>query len=326
MKSRPLGSTGATVSEIGLGAMPLALANRPSVEESIRVIHAALDSGMTWIDVADAYCLDESEKGYCERLVARAVREWSGPRDAIRIATKGGWLRPSGHWKFDGRPEHLRAACEASLKALGVPSVFLYQLHNTDSHVPLRESIGALVDLKRQGKVEHIGLSNVDAAQLRQALSITEVASVQNAFNPLNRECMWNGVLEACERHAVSFIAHSPVGGHFGTGRSVVANHPILKIVASRHGATPQQAAIAWALAVCPAILPIPGSSRAETARASAAAADIELTRQDRADLDAAFPRLASGRARIMTVRREAQHLARRVGARVSYGLRRWLT
>jgi aryl-alcohol dehydrogenase-like predicted oxidoreductase len=317
MKNRPFGSTGVNLSIVGLGALPLAVDGRPSESDAVRVIHAALGAGMTWIDVADAYCAGEHDIGYGERLVARAVREWSGAREDVRISTKGGWMRPGGGWKINGRPEHLRAACEASLAALGVSSIFLYQLHRTDPSVPLAESLGALVDLKREGKIAHIGLSNVDAADLRRARSVAEIASVQNLFNCFDRECLSDGVLEACERYGIALVAHSPVGGHKGFGR--VADDATLRAVAARHGLTPQQVAIAWLIGKSPAILTMPGARRVASVLSSAAAADVVLAAEDRAELDAAFPLPPTRSVKIAAMRREVRHLARRVRARIRY-------
>jgi aryl-alcohol dehydrogenase-like predicted oxidoreductase len=234
MNRRKLGDT--QVSSVGLGAMPLAIAGRPREEDAVRVVHAALEAGMTWIDTADAYCLDSSEAGYGERIVARALREGSGPRDDVRVATKGGIVRPGGEWTPDGRPEHLKAACEASLKSLGVSSIFLYQLHCPDRGVPFADSVGAIADLRRAGKVQHVGLSNVDAARIRQARTIVEVAGVQNRCSAFDRGPLDDGVVALCEREKIAFIAHSPVGGHRGHAR--VASDSALAAVAARRWST----------------------------------------------------------------------------------------
>ena len=143
MQMRSLASTGISVSAIGFGAMPLSIAGRPSEIESIRVIHAALESGMTFVDTADVYCLDHRDIGHNERLVAQALRTFRGSQDVL-VATKGGLERPNGDWTVNGHPGHLRAACEASLKALGLGTIGLYQLHAPDDRVPFADSVGAL--------------------------------------------------------------------------------------------------------------------------------------------------------------------------------------
>jgi aryl-alcohol dehydrogenase-like predicted oxidoreductase len=182
MPTRRLG--GLPVGAVGLGEMPMSLAGRPDEARAIRTIHAALDAGVTLIDTADAYCRDGSEVGHGERLVARALAAWPGDRDRVLVATKGGHTREGREWGLDGRPEHLRQACEASLRALGVDAIGLYQLHRPDPKVPFAESVGALAELKAAGKVRLVGLSNVSVDQIRQASELVEVASVQNEFSP----------------------------------------------------------------------------------------------------------------------------------------------
>jgi aryl-alcohol dehydrogenase-like predicted oxidoreductase len=320
-KTRFLSNAG-RVSAVGLGSMPLAIEGRPSEADAARVIHAALDAGMNWIDTADAYCRDSSEVGYGERLVARALREWGGARDDVRVATKGGKRRPSGDWVDDGRPEHLRRACEASLRSLGISSVFLYQLHAPDRNVSFADSVGALADLKREGKIQHIGLCNVDVNHIRQARAIVEIVSVQNRCNIFERHCFANGVVDLCERQGIAFIAHSPVGGHVGHER--VASHPVLRAVAARGGSTPHQVALAWLLARSPSIVVIPGASRVESARASAAAADVILSPGDLADLRRAFPDASLLRKKVTVARGQLRHLARSFRVRATRFVSTW--
>ena len=147
MRTIPLGPDGPEVSVVGFGGMPLSFGGRPDEEQGIRVIHAALDGGMTLIDTADVYCVDHNDIGHNERLIAKALSTWPGDPDAIVVATKGGMERPDGRWTRNGRPEHLRAAADASLAALGVERIDLYQLHTPDPAVPFEESVGALSEL-----------------------------------------------------------------------------------------------------------------------------------------------------------------------------------
>src|SRR3954447_16287400 len=153
----------ADVFPIGLGGMPMSLAGRPPEERSIRTIHAALGAGVNLIDTAAAYCVDERDLGHNERLIARALR---GRRDGVVVATKGGHTRPGGAWDLDGSPEHLRTACEASLRALETDRIDLYQYHRPDPKVPYQESIGALKELQDEGKVQWVGLTNATFAQI----------------------------------------------------------------------------------------------------------------------------------------------------------------
>lgn len=316
MKQRTLGTTGRRVSAIGLGAMPLAIQGRPSESDATRVVHTALDLGVTWIDVADSYSLDEHDIGYGERLVQRAVASWPGSRDGILITTKGGYVRPNGGWELDGRPSHLKAACEASLKALGVSSIFLYQLHGADPRVYYPDSVGALADLQRAGKIQHIGVCNVDVGHLKDAAQIVRVATVQNRFNPYDRHCLSNGVIRWCERNSAAFIAHSPMGGHRGHTR--VVSDPVLTAMARRYEATPYEIALAWQLSLSDAILPIPGASRPESITSSVRATDLVLAPGDLAELRRAFPAANIAVRQLVRVRRKVRHLARNLRARLA--------
>src|ERR687892_812021 len=195
---RRMGAGAPSVPAVGYGGMHLSLEDRPPERQGLEVIRAALEAGVRLIDTADVYCLDDADIGHNERLVAEALRGWSGDRDAVLVATKGGLTRPGGRWERDGRPEHLRAACERSLRALGVERIGLYQLHAPDPAVPFEESVGALADLRGEGKVRWVGLSNVSVAQIRAAEAITPVASVQNRLNPYFREALESRVVQYC--------------------------------------------------------------------------------------------------------------------------------
>jgi aryl-alcohol dehydrogenase-like predicted oxidoreductase len=271
------------VSAVGLGAMLLSLAGRPDEAGALRTIHAALDAGVTLIDTADAYCLGEAEVGHNERLVAKALATWPGDRDRVLVATKGGHTRPGREWGLDGRPEYLRQACEASLRALGVEAIGLYQLHRPDPKVPFAESVGALAELRAAGKVRMVGLSNVSVDQIQQARRIVEVASVQNEFSPRFRRS--EGELAWCAAHRIAFLPWSPLGG-MGRGGLLAQRHPAFAAVAARHGVSPQQVALAWELAKAPVVIPIPGARRPETITDSAAAAALRLDGDDLARLD----------------------------------------
>jgi aryl-alcohol dehydrogenase-like predicted oxidoreductase len=282
---RAIGASGLRVYPVGLGAMPMSLDDRPDEEASVRVVCAALDAGIDFVDTADCYCLDDSETGHNERLVCRALAEWKGGSRVI-VATKGGVVRPRGAWVHDGRPEHLVRACEASLEALGRDCIDLYQLHAPDPAVSYEDSVGALARLREQGKIRHIGISNVTASQLELAASVVPVASVQNQASPYHPQGLRDGVLELCERTGVAFIPWSPLGG-WRAGR--IAHEPVLQRVAGRRGATPYQVVLAWLLARSPAVIPIPGASKVSSAVDSAAAPAIRLEPEDVDELDRAF-------------------------------------
>ena len=281
MPTRRLGRL--QVSAIGLGEMPMSLAGRPDEARSIRTIHAALDAGVTLIDTADAYCIDGSELGHGERLVAKALAAWPGDRDRVLVATKGGHTRPGREWGLDGRPKYLRRACEASLRALGVEAIGLYQLHRPDPKVPFAESVGALAELKEAGKVRLVGLSNVSVDQIRQARQLVQVASVQNEFSPRFRRS--EGELAYCAAERIAFLPWSPLGG-IGRGRDLGGRHRAFAEVAEAQGVSPQQVALAWQLAKAPVVIPIPGSSRPATIVDSAAATRLRLSDDELARLD----------------------------------------
>ena len=275
--SRRLGGT--ATFPIGLGAMPMSVENRPDEERSIRTIHAALDAGVTLIDTADAYCLSEEEVGHNERLVARALRSASR-RDGAVVATKGGHVRPGGAWELDGSPQHLRAACEASMRALGTDRIDLYQFHRPDPDVPFAESVGAMGELQDEGKVRWVGLSNVTVAQLEEALGIVDVVSVQNELSLGFRGPIERGEVAACAERDIAFLAWSPLGG-ISAARDAPGRVEAVAEAAGRHGVSPQQVALAWLLSLSETVVPIPGASRPETITDSARAAELELSPQE---------------------------------------------
>lgn len=285
MKQRKLGPRGPSVGEIGLGMMNLSIAGRPSEAEAIRTIQAALDAGVTLLDTADVYCLDDGDIGHSERLIAKALQP---PRQDILVATKGGLRRPGGAWTRDARPQHLVQACEASLRALGVARIGLYQLHAPDSSVPFADSVGALARLRDAGKVELVGLSNVSSRQIEEALRIVPIASVQNRYSPMDRSAETDGVLAACERHGIAFLPYFPFGGRSGATRLGAQGR--LGAEAARRQMSPHRLVLAWMLARSPVMIPIPGARRAESIRDSAAASSVQLSPQDLQAVEAAFP------------------------------------
>jgi len=235
------------------------------------VLRRALELGVDFIDTADAYGPESSEL-----VIAEALRPYPA---GLVIATKGGHTRggPS-RWHPDGRPEHLRAACEASLRRLGLERIDLYQLHTVDPKVPIEESVGALEELRREGKVRLVGVSNVSVEQLQRARSVTQIVSVQNRFNLGDRSSQ--PVLDVCERDGLAFIPWSPRG-------PARAGEAVEQLAAAR-GATVSQLGLAWLLARSPVILPIPGTRSLEHLEENAAAAGLELTGDDLAVLEGA--------------------------------------
>ncbi|MGO8995091.1 MAG: aldo/keto reductase [Polyangiaceae bacterium] len=285
MKTRTLGSSGLTVSAVGLGGMYLSIRDRPSEDDAVRTIHAALDAGITFIDTADVYCLDHRDIGHNERLIARALREKKGAHAVV--ATKGGLERPNGAWTRNARPAHLREACERSLKALGVARIDVYQLHAPDPSVPFADSIGELARLRTEGKIAHVALSNVSVREIDQARKIVPIVSVQNRWNPQYRAPETEGVLDHCTKLGIALLPYSPFGG--ASGAKSLSSVGSLAAEAKRRGMSPHRLVIAWLLAKSPVVIPIPGARRVASIVDSAQAADVVLSGDDVRAVEASF-------------------------------------
>ncbi len=237
-------------------------------DDAVRVLRRAIELGVQLIDTADSYGPDVSEE-----LIAEALHPY--PEDVV-IATKGGLTRGGpGQWSANGRPEHLRAACEGSLRKLGVDRIDLYQLHTPDSDVPYEESVGALADLHDEGKIDLVGVSNVNADELATARGVTEIASVQNRFNLSDRSN--EDVLDTCTEDGLAFLPWFPLGA----GRPA----EVAEGIASEHGTSAYSVAIAWLLQRSPAIAPIPGTSSVGHLEENVAAGGLELTEQEMEEL-----------------------------------------
>jgi aryl-alcohol dehydrogenase-like predicted oxidoreductase len=277
-----------SVSNIGLGAMPLSLEQRPSDDDGVAVIVAALEAGLTLIDTADVYCAGDHDLGHNERLIARALASWTGPRPIV--ATKGGLSRRGGAWEVDGAPAHLRAACERSRVALQVDRIDVYQLHSKDPKVPFEAQIEALAELRQEGKVAHVGLSNVTVEEIERAQRLVPIVSVQNRMNVLDKRALTDGVLDHCTQHGITFLPYCPVGGG-GWERGAIAHNAVLKELGERYSATPLEIALAWLVTKSPVVVPIPGASKKASARSSAAAMKILLAPREVQAIDDIAPR-----------------------------------
>jgi aryl-alcohol dehydrogenase-like predicted oxidoreductase len=268
------------LTRIGLGCMPLSLGRGRERGLANETIAAALDAGVNLLDTADAYALDESEFGHNERVVATGLGVYTGSGAAV-VATKGGHTRHGTDWALDGRPEYLRRACEGSLRRLGVDSIALYQLHRPDPATPYAESVGALRDLRDEGKIQHVGLSNANVAQLEEAERIVPIAGIQNELSPRYTEPLRNGEVEACAQRGIAFLAWSPLGGIDAAAETPGAISAI-RATAEEREVSPQQVTLAWLLSLSDAVVPIPGASRPETIRDSVAALDLALDTAER--------------------------------------------
>lgn len=299
---------GLLIPPLGLGAMRLSTASkaadgslrRPDEAEAVAVLRRALDLGIRLVDTADSYALDDKDLHHNEHLIRRALDGWSSPdRDQVIVATKAGLVRPKGKWAPNGRPEHLKRACEASLRVLGGEALDLFQLHVKDPRVPYEESLGALADLYVAGKARRLGICNATTQDLATALRVLpagSLVSVQNELNPFDTASA-RGVLAMTRAQGLTLLAHSPLGGHAGVHR--VLKKDVLAEIAMRHGrggdhTGRHQVVLAWLLTLGPHVIPIFGATRKLSVESSMGALQLTLTPEDLSAIDQAFPKAAA--------------------------------
>ncbi|PRA80273.1 aldo/keto reductase [Microbacterium sp. MYb66] len=283
MPTRAIGDL--QVSAIGMGAMTLTQVPDADIERGVRAVHAAVDAGITLFDTADSYG-PTGEMGVNEQALIAALRQHPDALDRVIVATKGGHTRgPEATWWVDGSPEHLAAAARASAQRLGLDALPLYQHHRPDVKVPFEESMGAMRRLVDDGVVVRVGVSNVDSAQLDIAMRVVgdALVSVQNEYSVLERS--GDEVLRRCEEHGLAFLAWGPLGG-MRAAKGLGGAAASAAVVAERHGVSPQRVVLAWLLMRSPVLIPIPGASRPESARDSAASVDLLLDDEDLLLLD----------------------------------------
>ncbi len=258
----------------------------PSEEQAIATIHAALDAGVTLIDTADIYAPSWDQMGHNEKLVAKALKAYGGRPDDVVIATKGGIVHgPEGIGR-DGSPEYLRKAVQQSMDDLEVDVVDLYYWHRPDRHRLYSDVIGTFADLKKEGLIKEIGISNANVEEIEVAIEVLGdggLAAVQNEFSPKFHHTS-KPELDLCGENGIAFLPWSPLGGTGGDAKRVGETYPALAEVASNHDVSPQQVTLAWELSLGDHVIPIPGASRPESIRDSALAWDLQLSR---AELDA---------------------------------------
>lgn len=285
MEQRRIGDR--TVGAIGLGGMPMSVREVNDEGMGILTIHTALDEGVTLIDTADAYSIDEATFGHNEELIARALASYGAGAEEVLVATKGGHTRHGSAWELNGRPEYLRKACEGSLRRLDVEAIGLYQHHRPDPQVDYAETIGGLKALLDEGLIVRAGISNADPDQIRLAHDILGegLATVQNEFSPRFRTS--RPELDLCAELGIAFLPWSPLGGMGGAGE-LGDRFTVFAEVGRRYDASPQQVALAWELAQSDVVIPIPGASRPGSVHSSVKAADLKLEQDDLDRLDAA--------------------------------------
>jgi pyridoxine 4-dehydrogenase len=257
-----------TVNRLGFGAMRITgegvWGDPASKDQAIATLRRIIELGVNFIDTANSYGPDVSEN-----LIAEALYPY--PEDLV-IATKGGFERSGpNHWEPNGRPEHLREACEGSLRRLKLEQLPLYQFHTPDKTVPFAESVGAIAELKAEGKIRHVGLSNVTEDQFREAERIVPIVSIQNRFNVTDRKS--ETIIDLCEQEGMVFLPWAPI--------QQTQDKVAVAVAAERHGATQHQIVLAWLLAHSPAILPIPGTGSPAHAEENVAAVAIDLSRDE---------------------------------------------
>lgn len=308
MQQRELGKSGLKVSAMGLGCMTMTpIYGAPDDDQSIATIHRAIELGVNFIDTSDMYGAGKNEE-----LVGRAIAD---RRDKVILITKFGNLRfPDGSTGVSGKPEYVAEACEKSMQRLGVDFIDLYFVHRIDTDVPIEDTIGAMVKLKEQGKIGHLGLSEAGVGTIRRAHATHPIAALQTEYSLWSRDVEAE-ILPACRELGIGFVPYSPLGRGFltatikslddlaekdrrrdmprfqdGNREENVKLLATLEAVATKHGCTPAQAALAWVLAQGDDVVPIPGTKRPERVDENLGALDVALDADDMATLDATFP------------------------------------
>lgn len=277
METKQLGKSGVYVSAIALGGMPMSLSSRPPESESLQVIHRALDLGVTFIDTADSYCKDESDKHHNEKLIHKALQTYSGDASNVIVATKGGLMRPNGSWTRNGNPEHLRKTIKESFEALGGNKpIDVWQYHSPDPDYTIEEALKPAKEAVKEGLIRFVGVSNFSVEQIKQAQDVVEIVSVQNQYSPWYRQPEKDGVLKYCEQQQLTFLPWSPFGG--SRRHSDLQDIKAIAQLASDKGVSVYCIVLAWLRSKSPCILPIPGASKVSSIEDSVRAVDVKLS------------------------------------------------
>ena len=282
MNYKKLSNTDTRVSSIGLGAMSLSLANRPSENVGISVIHRALDLGVNLIDTADSYCIDEADKHHNERLIAKALSTYKGSmnKDNVIVATKGGLMRPNGDWIVNCEPNHLRKTIKESYEALGgMKPIPLWQLHAIDPNYSIEESFEVVREAVDKGLIKYVGVSNFNVEEIQRANRIVPIVSVQNQFNPWCRVSEKNGVLEYCEKNGIIFLPWSPVGG-MHRYKKLLEIKPLVDL-ACKKSCSVYALVLAWIRLKSPCVVPIPGANRISSIESSVDSLKINISQEE---------------------------------------------
>lgn len=287
METKQLGNTGVSVSAIGLGGMPMSIYDRPPESQSISVIHRALDLGITFIDTADSYCKDESDKHHNERLIHKAIASYKGDVSQVIVATKGGLMRPDGSWTRNGNPEHLRQTIRESFAALGGEKpIDLWQYHSPDTDYTIKESLTPAKEAVAEGLIRFVGVSNFSVEQIKQARDVVDIVSVQNQYSPWERQPEMDGVLQYCEQEKLTFLPWSPFGGM--RRHQNLPDIQAIAQLAQEKGVSLYCIVLAWLRSNSSCILPIPGASKISSIEDSVRAVDVKLSSAEVQKIDEA--------------------------------------
>lgn len=311
MKIKQLGNTGVEISGLGLGAMPMSLSGRPPEAEAIQTIHRALALGITLIDTADSYCLDESDKHHNEQLICKALQQYDGDTSKIFIVTKGGLMRPNGDWVPNGNPDHLRQTIQASFEALGGEKpIDLWLYHSPDPNYSIKESLTPAQEAVAAGLIRFVGVSNFSVNQIKQARDVVDIVAVENQYNLWHRNPELDGVLEYCEQEALTFIPWSPLGGVGGKRRTSNLNAlPILTELAAAKGVSIYCILLAWLQAKSPVIVPVVGARKASSIEDSVRSVAVQLSDAEIQQIDNSVSSASIARKGLNWVKRQLERL-----------------
>jgi pyridoxine 4-dehydrogenase len=280
METKQLGKSGVYVSAIALGGMPMSLSSRPPESESLQVIHRALDLGVTFIDTADSYCKDESDKHHNEKLIHKALQTYNGDASNVVVATKGGLMRPNGSWTRNGNPEHLRKTIRESFEALGGNKpIDVWQYHSPDPDYTIESALKPASEAVKEGLIRFVGVSNFSVEQIKQAQDFVEIVSVQNQYSPWYRQPEKDGVLKYCEQEQLTFLPWSPFGG--SRRHSDLQDIKAIAQLAKEKNVSVYCIVLAWLRSKSPSILPIPGASKVSSIEDSVRAVDVKLSDEE---------------------------------------------
>ncbi len=262
------------------GGMPLSLRGRPPESQAIEVIHRALDLGVTLIDTADSYCQDESDKHHNEQLIAKVLQKYQGDISQVIVATKGGLMRPNGNWTRNGNPDHLRETIRVSFESLGREKpIDVWQYHAPDPNYTIEESLTPVKEAVAAGLIRFVGVSNFSVEQIQRARDVVDIVSVQNQYNPWQRQPEFDGVLDYCEKHGLTFLPWSPLGRSRRVSR--LEDIPEISHLAQEKGVSVYAVVLAWLRAKSPCIVPIPGASKTSSIEDSVRSLQVKLSPEE---------------------------------------------